>query len=214
MPAISAPLTQELTQYDTSERKYSFTFWELRHLCQGPGVPAPRSCQASSLSHHLKGSSVLVLTGAPSCSEAQLFRKGEARIAEQVDSKAVWKKWYQVPQTTGSGKVHVEDLATCLRSKEAALSIWELRFLSEGVTHLGFYHSPPWDKNLDAFPNKKNRARSHRRESVCVCVCVCVLSAAFEKTQEYLQVSTYSFLPQLTHRYHLLLYFISLSSVS
>ena len=57
------------------------------------------------------------------------------------------------------------------------------------------------------FQIKKQSQRSEKGKRVCVRVCVCVLSAAFEKTQEYLQVSTYSFLPQLTHRYHLLLYF-------
>ena len=214
MPAISAPLIQELTQYNTSERKYSFTFWELRHLCLGPGVPALRSCQASSLSHHLKGSSVLVLTGAQSCSEVQLFRKGEARIAEQVDSKAMWKKWYQVPQTAGTGKVHVENLATCLRSKafapKQALSIWELRFLSEGVTQLGFYHSPPCDKNLDAFPNKKTEPE-FREGKACVCVSVCSQCSFWEdpgiSSGLHLQFSA-------SVDTHIICFFISLSSVS
>ena len=47
------------------------------------------------------------------------------------------------------------------------------------------------------FQIKKQSQNSEKGKRVCVCVCV--LSAAFEKTQEYLQVSTYSFLPQLTH---------------
>ena len=50
---------------------------------------------------------------------------------------------------------------------------------------------------------KKQSQKSEKGKRVCVCV----LSAAFEKTQEYLQASTYSFLLQVTRRSHLLLYF-------
>lgn len=79
----------------------------------------------SFLNNYLMGSSALVLSGTPICSEIQFFWKGEACVVEQVDS---------VRPCVGSGvghrkpqelerKIHVEDLAMCLRSKKEALSI-------------------------------------------------------------------------------------------
>ena len=79
----------------------------------------------SSLNNYLMGSSALVLSGTPICSEIQLFWKGEACVVEQVDSvrPCVGSSIrHRKPQEL-ERKVHVENLAMCLRSKQEALSI-------------------------------------------------------------------------------------------
>lgn len=99
-------------------------------------------------------------------------REKHVSIVEQVDSVRLCGRSgiRRCKLQEMERKAHVENLATCLRSKEEALSIWQLQFLSEGITHFGFYHSSPWDKNLDAFPNKKTEPEV-REGKACVCVC-------------------------------------------